>query len=65
MSEDSAKKFPFRLIRQMPPWAPVELGGKGERKAPDLCRVQAMGSGRGIAGMIFMVFDPEGDHEGR
>lgn len=51
-------KYVLPICRQVPPWFPIEAGGRGEIKALPLCSVQPMGQKRGISGSaVFMFLD--------
>lgn len=63
MVDDKSRKFEFKLVRQMPPWAPVELGGRGELKAPDLCRVQPMSPPRSFFSILYEMYQESGSDE--
>jgi len=55
---EKVKEEAARTGRMIPPWFPVEWGGKGEQRVPPLYPVQPMGQRRGISGsMIFVLFD--------
>ena len=51
-------KCVFPLKREIPPWFPVEMGGRGALCVPGFPRTQSVSARRGISGgMVCILFD--------